>query len=353
MPYKYTKTIEGVVDGSIDNRITTYKNPYPFNIGFPFYCEQETDSTGFYDIIYDLVPEETLTNYCESIREICVLTQVVDKTNIAIPTFLPTDSALWLDADDSSTITLVSGAVSEWRDKSGNLRHATQATAENRPLLVADGLNGTDVIRFDGTNDILQSTTTIDLTSGFTFFYIGKNRIAKNYQGIFRIHNTITTSTDNCVIYYQTGGNSGNLVSSANNFARYLQTNSIMPPVNNYGIININHNTTSTGNHYVNGIIQTTSNVGSGSLFPSVANTYYIGVGYGDTSRFDGDISQIIIFPRVLTQAEREEMEGYLAWSTGLQGNLPVGHPYKDSYTGVTVTEQIVCTDFYDFAQAP
>lgn len=63
MPYKYTKTIDGIVDGLIDNRITTYKNPYPFNVGLPFYCEQ--NSTGFYDFIYDLVPEETLTNYCE------------------------------------------------------------------------------------------------------------------------------------------------------------------------------------------------------------------------------------------------------------------------------------------------
>lgn len=42
-------------------------------------------------------------------------------------------TALWLDAADSSTITLNGSTVSEWRDKSGNARHAAQATAASQP----------------------------------------------------------------------------------------------------------------------------------------------------------------------------------------------------------------------------
>ena len=42
-------------------------------------------------------------------------------------------TTLWLDAADSSTITESGGAVSQWDDKSGNDRHATQGTAGNRP----------------------------------------------------------------------------------------------------------------------------------------------------------------------------------------------------------------------------
>lgn len=42
-------------------------------------------------------------------------------------------TALWLDAADSSTVTLNGSTVSQWNDKSGNGRNAVQATAANQP----------------------------------------------------------------------------------------------------------------------------------------------------------------------------------------------------------------------------
>lgn len=47
------------------------------------------------------------------------------------PAQIPT--ALWLDANDTSTITLNGSTVSQWNDKSGNGRNAVQATAANQP----------------------------------------------------------------------------------------------------------------------------------------------------------------------------------------------------------------------------
>jgi hypothetical protein len=55
--------------------------------------------------------------------------------------------ALWLDAADSASVTLNSGNVSEWRDKSGNSRHFAQSTAANQPAYVAAGRNGLSVLR--------------------------------------------------------------------------------------------------------------------------------------------------------------------------------------------------------------
>jgi hypothetical protein len=40
---------------------------------------------------------------------------------------------MWLDAADASTIVLNGSTVSQWSDKSGNGRHAVQATAANQP----------------------------------------------------------------------------------------------------------------------------------------------------------------------------------------------------------------------------
>ncbi len=42
-------------------------------------------------------------------------------------------TALWLDAADAGTITLNGSTVSQWNDKSGNGRNATQSTAANQP----------------------------------------------------------------------------------------------------------------------------------------------------------------------------------------------------------------------------
>lgn len=85
-----------------------------------------------------------------------------------------TGLAAWWDASDASTLydatsggSLVAadGAVARWEDKSGNARHATQATSGSRPLRKTNVQNGLGVLRFDG-SDLLDSSDFGDLTSG-------------------------------------------------------------------------------------------------------------------------------------------------------------------------------------------
>lgn len=72
------------------------------------------------------------------------------------PAQIPT--ALWLDAADSSTIILNGSTVSQWNDRSGNARNATQATVANQPTYQGAGL-----IYLDGVDDSMSYTL-----SGFT-----------------------------------------------------------------------------------------------------------------------------------------------------------------------------------------
>ncbi|HEX7039416.1 MAG TPA: LamG-like jellyroll fold domain-containing protein [Trueperaceae bacterium] len=60
---------------------------------------------------------------------------------------------VWLDASDAGTLTIDSGTVSAWADRSGNARHASQGTTAIRPTLQAAGLNGLPTVRFDGVDD--------------------------------------------------------------------------------------------------------------------------------------------------------------------------------------------------------
>ena len=66
--------------------------------------------------------------------------------------------ALWLDANDSSTLTITDDAVSQWNDKSISKVNATQTTPENRPGTTI--VNGRTAVLFDGANDGLIFTGT-------------------------------------------------------------------------------------------------------------------------------------------------------------------------------------------------
>lgn len=66
--------------------------------------------------------------------------------------------AQWWDANDSSTLTLDTGAVSEWRSKAGLKSAATQSVANNRPGTTT--VNGKTALSFDGVNDGLDFTGT-------------------------------------------------------------------------------------------------------------------------------------------------------------------------------------------------
>lgn len=80
------------------------------------------------------------------------------------PAQIPT--ALWLDAADSSTITLNGSTVSQWSDKSGNGNNAVQATSASQPSYSTSALsNNRPAIVFDGINDWMTAGTSLNLQS--------------------------------------------------------------------------------------------------------------------------------------------------------------------------------------------
>jgi hypothetical protein len=55
-----------------------------------------------------------------------------------------------------------------------------------------------------------------------------------------------------------------------------------------------------------------------------------IGAKANNGSQFcPGYFNELLLVPRTLTILQRQQMEGYLAWKWGLQGNLPSTHPFK------------------------
>ena len=97
--------------------------------------------------------------------------------------FAPTDIAglaLWLRADLGITKD-GSDLVATWADQSGNARDATEAT--NQPLWVANQANGNPIVRFDGTNDRLN-TASYSLAQPLTMFVVCKILAHNDLDGI-------------------------------------------------------------------------------------------------------------------------------------------------------------------------
>ena len=213
----------------------------------------------------------------------------------------------WWDASDSSTITIGTG-VSAITDKSGNSRTFSQATAGNQPALISNELNGLSIMRFDGNGDLLATASTITIR---TLIVLAKwTNTTGDYRHLWDIDTTISS-----------GGWHGDTAASgfllASGYASQVVRN---------------------GTKYVNG----TATAGDLARYTSwtihgFETTGDIGVtktgaqnGYAARS-FLGDYAEFLYLNAVPSTANRQLIEGYLAWKWGIQASLPADHPYKNN----------------------
>lgn len=78
----------------------------------------------------------------------------------------------WWDAADSASVTLDSGRVSQWNDKSGNGRHAANTSSgSTQPDYITQGRNSLNVVRFTAAST--QRLTVASSTATFKFLHDG------------------------------------------------------------------------------------------------------------------------------------------------------------------------------------
>jgi len=223
------------------------------------------------------------------------------------------DTTLWLDAADSSTITAPDG-VSEWRDKSGNSRHVSQATTSNRPQLVTSPKDG---ILFGGDDYLtVASLLTLPLT-----IFVAATRGTTKGQFI-----KIGGASDGVAIGY--GGtdhdtNGTNLI-GLKELVNWLPT-SVTVAVGS--VVSAYYPSgTSASVFYQDGTAVT---INSGSTSAPISPTSLIQVGGYSGRGLDGTIHELVIIAGTSDTDTRQLIEGYLAWKWGFESSLPSGHPYE------------------------
>jgi hypothetical protein len=261
------------------------------------------------------------------------------------PSMLTTPVKIWLD--HTTSVTDVSGNASQWNDKSGNSWHFSQATSTQRPLIVASGLNSLRTLRFDGTDDILACGVAGSLD-------LFRNTGAGWSFAVAKKMTTDGVDTERSIFFVSTNGVSARFSHSIANAgaggankpataARRLDADAFArlsgPSVPTVGSFHMFMNTqnwsTGAGTLYVDGTsVASSPTLTSAGLTSNTASGLNLGIGAaanGAGAQFaDMEIAMFLSGSGALPAADEiDRIFGYAAWTYGIAGNLPAGHPYK------------------------
>ncbi|MEM7537240.1 MAG: VCBS repeat-containing protein, partial [Chloroflexota bacterium] len=221
---------------------------------------------------------------------------------------------LWLKADAGVTESGVS--VSVWADQSGNGKDASQATAGNQPTYVVGGVNGRPVVRFDGTDDYLDTlldidTDVMDKVGIFAVFKVSETGSAtsgiwgNDDGGQDRFLNVQTNHTNLAISNGTTHEIASNVLTRG---GWYIATSMIDEGESNGSFL------------YVNGVQKlnfTQSDAGGSAINFSIGRVW-TGGGY-----FDSDIAEVSVYGlntsgALFTATQRQQVESYLALKYGI-----------------------------------
>ena len=229
---------------------------------------------------------------------------------------------LWLDAADGSTITSTTNVVSTWADKSGK---GYNFTGYSSPYTNTKTINGLNVIDLNTNVTSYLTNASIPMGTNYSIFAVGYTTDYTN--GPMLLSGYVNTN-----MYFGVNGGSYACITgdgSGNWNTPYVNSPSVVISQNTLMEMTFN-NTVNGLIPYTNGTAQTTKY--SPLTYPSksftglAVGTYLVG-GVGQGQYWKGYVGEIIVYNRVLSDTERQYIEGYLAWKWALSGNLPTTHP--------------------------
>ena len=216
----------------------------------------------------------------------------------------------WWKADDLADAN--GTAIGTWVDKMGSY-NATQADAAKKPAVIENCISTRKCLRFDGSNDNLQ-TASITLNTGMSVFAVTK---------------TITVGKE---LFIEQGANAGTVAGfyicgNLNSWCRRITSQHYdagvaiwLPTVSS--IAAYVYISGDKGYVYKNGVIQSSATTGVSQGAGTSSGVINIGSRDGGASLpSNADLSEIIIFNRALSDSERIQIEDWLG-----------------SYYGITIT---------------
>lgn len=217
--------------------------------------------------------------------------------------------AAWFKADAGTVVE--GGRIAQWQDQSGHGRHALQPVPGSRPTLAGNTLNGKPVVRFDGVSQVLSFDCPVNGLTGLTIFMVSAaskdlrtNELgfyAALHWGEFGPWGGVYLGPQQSSVAWRFGsGQFGNQPYWERPSAGWTLAVARKDGVRD--------------ELFVQGsVVQAPKD-----RMPSIAHTADTAtIGGGSQGRppvkfFAGDIAEILVFSRALTEAERDAIERYL-----------------------------------------
>ena len=222
---------------------------------------------------------------------------------------------LWMDAADSTTITRSGANITQWNDKANNY----SGPATNNPQYNSNPINGLPTIRFDGSSNRYVLISANNYNYSFMTYFM----VIRWISGTGGFMGTDTPSNYGRAL----------AVSSPNVqlllYSQFYTTN-IPLTANQPCILSAYFNGTTNFTVILNGT-PTLFAVGQGTGNTNT-NGFNIGVfNPSNSGNHSFDMGEGIVYSSILSDTQRQQVEGYLAWKWGLVASLPAGHPYLNN----------------------
>ena len=247
--------------------------------------------------------------------------------------------ALWLDAADSSTITLNGSNVSSWADKSGTLKPATaNAHAATQPAFAATAANGKPQIEFDN-NEMLAVGSSTSLFNflhggaGATVFIAMRAARTSNPNAFGQLFTNCSNSSsnvgitvavddragvgrNNALLYGGFRGESGQTVAFAANNSWFASADGLVIATMRFDLSNA-----TVGQRLFSALNGTTTGGANTSSASASTNNASNNLHFGDpggSSGFSGALSELLIYEGLLSASQRQLVERSLGRKWGV-----------------------------------
>ncbi len=260
---------------------------------------------------------------CSSGRGVFALLLLTCLLGMALPSHAQTTSGLvlWLKANDG-VATNLDGTVSDWADASLNLNDAAQHTAGLAPLLVPNAVNGQPALRFDGVDDYLEIANSATLQPGtgdWTVFVVAKRLAASqgDFPQIIGSRPWTAGFDKGWSVAYSGGGVIGSHFAdgASGHDAPAILAGAPLSQAS-FQMWGVEENRAAgTTAFYLNGDPNRSVNSSMPAGAIDQADAIYIGrdIGGANNRRANMDLAEVLVYNRVLSRTERDDIAIYLS----------------------------------------
>lgn len=229
----------------------------------------------------------------------------------------------WFDATDSSTITLSSGSLTQWNDKSGNGRNLTAVSGFANATVSSAYQNGLNVFNFSGNG--LYRTAAGNVSYPLDVFIIVALKSLTTHVDVLGMGDTSVdnfnslTFAESAASRWHNGSSGGGRQTISTSDETSLSFLLIQ-----WSIANGNYLLRRNGTQLIQASRTYSFNNSATSIFQiGYRHTDTI---YGTNANFRGYIGEIVVFNNQIGTTDRQNVESYLAQKWGLVSSLPAGH---------------------------